>query len=115
MVSCDPIDLVTIENKKKIDVTVKLYFKNYQEAKKLPSFEDFQIQKDSISLVKKLEPNESVLIAGAKGIGKEIENEDYHFEKIDIIIFNDTLMYNKTAFMYHLKKNMFFGQTFEIE
>lgn len=115
LLSCDPIDMITVKNKRKINITIKLFCKNTRQLKMVPCVDESKIDLNLNCLTKTLKPDEQLILVSGKGINKEISNDDFHFERIEIESLSDTLMLNRSAFVYSLEKKFLFGKTFVIK
>ncbi|MEQ8415937.1 MAG: hypothetical protein RIB71_15770 [Imperialibacter sp.] len=101
--SCDPINCAMIENKSEKNIEFLIHLNSIDS---ISGSENYLI--DSVSKIAKttLEPNEEIIVAYGARIAAPIRKNDLKFNKIEIIIENDTLKYNKSAFYYSLKSRI---------
>jgi hypothetical protein len=103
--SCDPVNSILIENKTNSKIEIRMFFKNLNDiSEENINFENYKINKQSISISKEIMPDEEIIIGIASKIAKSLEKEDIRFDKIDILIGKNTLKFNKNAFYYCLDK-----------
>lgn len=101
--SCDPVNSIIIENKTNSKIEIRMFFKNLDDiSEENIYFENYQINKKSISISKEIMPDEEIIIGLASRIAKPVEKIDIRFDKIDILIGENALSFNKNAFYYCL-------------
>jgi hypothetical protein len=95
--SCDPINCGIIENKTDQNIEIKIFAKNINEAF---ISEYFQIDTSLNYGTGILKTNEELVIAYGSRIAAPVMKDDLKFDKIELILSNDTLTFNKSAFYY---------------
>ncbi|MFC6876838.1 hypothetical protein ACFQZF_10020 [Flavobacterium myungsuense] len=94
---------IIIENKTNSKIEIRMFFKNLDDlSEENIYFENYQIDKQSISVSKEIIPDEEIIIGIGSGIAKPVEKVDIRFDKIDILIGGNSLSFNKNAFYYCL-------------
>ena len=101
--SCDPVNSIIIENKTDSKIEIRMFFKNLDDiSEENINFENYQIDKKSISISTEIMPDEEIIIGLASRIAKPVEKVDIQFDKIEILIGENALSLNKNAFYYFL-------------
>lgn len=95
--SCDPISCGIIENKSDNDIELRLFVDNLEEFKNSKNYLiDTVLGCGKVTL----KPEEDITIAFGSRIAAPVMKEDLKFDRIEIIIKNDTLCFNNSAFYY---------------